>query len=412
MPTVSCRAVGCRSTLSVLALALVVVALGGAPADLLAQEFEVSGQVRPRIEGRTPVDDGGWDYFTSMRTRIGVLATLPRNVSAFVQIQDVRLWGSESSTLADFSADGLDLHQGYLDLAFDREVSGLLRAGRQEVNFGGQRLVGSVNWAQQARAFDGARLNLRRGNYGLQLLGSKIAENSAPTQDEDAEFFSVYGLIGLESAGDLDLYWLFDRNSSEDEKTAEHTFGARWVAEFAGTQLRAEASFQKGDRGGEDADAFMIGARWGGTFGESGFGGTLWYDYLSGDEALDDGKAGTFNTLYATNHKFYGFYDLFLDIPAHTGRHGLQDAAIKAHYRPERSWDLAADFHFFSAAEQRNLSTGSLARELDLQGRYRYSPNLTVMAGYAYVWAEDGIEEIGRLSENGQWTYLQLDVTF
>jgi hypothetical protein len=118
------RPVGLGSALTLIALA--AVALGGSAPDLAAQEFEVSGQVRPRTEGRTPVDDGGWDYFTSMRTRIGVLATLPKNISAFVQLQDVRLWGSESST-TDFSADGFDLHQGYLDLAFEREVSGYLR---------------------------------------------------------------------------------------------------------------------------------------------------------------------------------------------------------------------------------------------------------------------------------------------
>lgn len=405
------RPASARYAFGPMALALAALALSAPQAAIQAQEFEISGQIRPRTEGRTPVDDGGWDYFTSMRTRVGVLATLPKGVSVFAQFQDVRIWGSESSTL-DFDAEGLDLHQGYLDLVFDKQLSGFFRAGRQEVNFGGQRLVGAVDWAQQARAFDGAKLNLRRGGHQVEFLASKIYENSDQNQTEDAEFLGAYGVLDLNSLGDLDLYWLFDRNASEDEKTAEHTFGARWVATFAGTQLRLEGSLQRGDREGLDSDAFMFGARWGGALGSSGFGGTLWYDYLSGDQDVDDGKAGTFNTLYATNHKFYGFYDLFVNIPANTGRHGLQDAALKTYYRPGGAWDVAADFHFFNAAEQRSLSTGSLAKEIDLTGRYRYSENLSLMAGYAYVWADDGIKEIGRLSEDGQWTYLMLNVTF
>ena len=45
-------------------------------------------------------------------------------------------------------ANGLDLHQGYISLG--SQGDGLFgRFGRQEVNFGGQRLVGAVGWTQQ-----------------------------------------------------------------------------------------------------------------------------------------------------------------------------------------------------------------------------------------------------------------------
>jgi hypothetical protein len=399
-----------RTSLGAAALAL--TALAGISTPAVAQDLTFSGQIRPRFESRTPVD-GNWDPFTSMRTRLGLLARLDRNIRLFAQVQDVRLWGEESNTLTDFSADGFDLHQGYVDLGFQGRVEGFLRAGRQEISLGGQRLVGAVGWSQPGRSFDGLLLKGQVRRLTLNVMATKISENSAQNQEVDADFSGVYGSVDLGTGGDLDLYWLFNRDSRDDsEQTSEHTAGARWVASPLGTDLRLEGSVQTGSRAGEDVEAFMLGARWGASLGSGGFGGTLWYDYLSGDESLDDGKAGTFNPLYGTNHKFYGFYDLFLNIPAHTGRHGLQDLALKAHYRPEGAWEAAADFHRFQAAQERDLSTGHLADELDLSLRYRYSANATLTGGYSYVWAADGIREIGRLPEDGQWLYLMLDVTF
>ena len=46
---------------------------------------------------------------------------------AFAQIQDVRVWGEETNTLADFSADRFDLHQAWVELgrvgALDTDAS-------------------------------------------------------------------------------------------------------------------------------------------------------------------------------------------------------------------------------------------------------------------------------------------------
>ena len=41
-----------------------------------------------------------------------------------------------------------------------------------------------------------------------------------------------------------------------------------------------------------------------------------------------------FDTLFTTNHKFYGLADLFLNIPLQTDGRGLQDLAVKWHYTP------------------------------------------------------------------------------
>ncbi len=51
-------------------------------------------------------------------------------------------------------------------------------------------------------------------------------------------------------------------------------------------------------------------------------------DYLSGDDGTDD-DYNVFNTLYATNHKYYGFMDYFINLPNDTYGKGLMDYTCK-----------------------------------------------------------------------------------
>ena len=158
--------------------ALSALLVAGASLPLHAQQVTLGGQVRPRFEYREPAgnrDDGA----TSMRVRVNLSALLERNVQAFIQLQDVRFFGEETNTLGDFSADNFDLHQGYLELNHSGDAGFALRVGRQEVNFGGERLVGAVGWTQQARSFDGARgrcpRERKRGEDGSEEGGSAAA---------------------------------------------------------------------------------------------------------------------------------------------------------------------------------------------------------------------------------------------
>src|SRR5262245_13119890 len=60
---------------------------------------------------------GGDDNFIRHRARVGLRFAYGEDVQALVQVQDVRIWGEESDTLGDYSANGFDLHQGYMELA-------------------------------------------------------------------------------------------------------------------------------------------------------------------------------------------------------------------------------------------------------------------------------------------------------
>ncbi len=368
------------------------------------------GQIRPRLESRTPVD-GGWSGFTSMRVRAALNAQLQGNVRVFLQLQDVRVFGEESNTLTDFQGDNLDLHQGFLELTEVPGVDGVLRVGRQEVALGEQRLIGAVDWAQQGRSFDGFRYTTPSlSGMKVDLFAMKLREESTATHDWESTFLGAYGSLPTGPAGALDVYGLLTTDSRENHD-GEITFGALWKGNAGPLDLRFEGSLQTGQRNGDEVSAHMFGARAGGNLSES-ITATLWYDHLSGDDDLDDEEIGVFNTLFATNHAYYGFADYFTDIPSHTGGLGLQDAAVKFDFTLDPSTSLKVDLHNFRTAEQGDLSTRSLAQEVDLTLTHRLSTALTVTGGYSFVQASDGIKELERLSENAHWVYLMLNTVF
>ena len=394
--------------------------LAALPTSAIAQEVDLKfgGQVRPRFEYRDPLplQDGSAESFTSMRTRFDVRAGLEDNLVIFVQIQDVRLWGSETNTLFDFSANGLDIHQAYVDLGLAEDGGFMGRFGRQEVKFGGERLVGPVNWAQQARAFDGIRVGSSGSMGDIDFFAAKLQDRQAGDIEQEADLVSAYGTWDISDTQDLDLYWLFDSRADDednpgDTSTDRHTFGARWVGSVAGFKYRAEGSYQVGTLAGSNLNAFMFGGRLAYVFGNKG-DITLWYDYLSGDGDLTDGEVKVFDTLFATNHKFYGFADLFLNIPLHTGGRGLQDLAIKGTFRPYADWLLRLDLHSFNMADKGPLASGRFGEEIDLVGSWKYNRYLNLSAGFSYIFQADGWAEIGRLSEDMTWVYIMLDAKF
>ena len=290
------------------------------------------------------------------------------------------------------------------------------RFGRQEVNFGGQRLVGAVNWAQQARSFDGIRVGSGGSVGNVDVLAAKLQDNQAGGVEQEADLVAGYGTWGISETQDLDLYWIYDHLDDDEaapgeQQTNRHTLGARWVGNASRFTYRAEGSYQTGTFVGTDISAFMFGGRLAYGFGGKA-GVTLWYDYLSGDGDLGDDTLKVFDTLFATNHKFYGFADLFLNIPVHTGGRGLQDMAIKGTYRFNPEWMLRLDLHSFHMADKGPLTSGHFGEEIDVVASWKYNKYLTMSAGVAYVFQNDGWAEIGRLTKDLGWVYLMLDAKF
>ncbi len=390
-----------------------VAAQAPTAADAAGPRLRVEGQVRPRYEARAPegTDDEG---YTSMRVRLGAAASVAPRVSAFVQLQDVRLWGEEASTLADYSADHLDVHQAWV-----RAGVAALNAtvGRQEVALGEERLVGAVGWAQQGRAFDGVRAHGARGDVALDLLAFRTGEVSAGRPD--GSLLGAWAAWTPAPGQEVDAFALRIHEGPDPRAAAplatvtrQATLGARWAAAAGPFVGRIEGAWQSGTRRSLDVSAWMLAFRAGVRFAEGRGSGDVALDVLSGDDEPGDDTVRVFDTLFATNHKFYGFADLFTDIPVHTGGRGLRDAHAGVQWRLPSDVTVAARAHAFRAAAAEGLPSTRFGRELDVTGAWVAAPGLILSAGAARFEAGPALAAVGRDVGSITWAFVMLDATF
>jgi hypothetical protein len=168
-----------------------------------------------------------------------------------------------------------------------------------------------------------------------------------------------------------------------------------------------------------DALAWMVGGRVGYDF-NAYLTPVLWVDYLSGDLDRGDRTAGAFDTLFATNHAFYGSMDRFLDVPVATQNGGLLDVALKntAELGPGT---LKSDLHYFmwgteSARQHPDGSrfTGPIGIEVDLLYSLPVVEALKVVGGVSlfvdlgdFALRPDGTPKDKTVHD---WTWLMLDL--
>jgi hypothetical protein len=406
------------------AVALIVAAVLCAKvtqAEEAAPKVAFSGQVRPRFEVQDFRDGLSADTFTSMRTRMGMTGQPAEGVKVFAQVQDVRLWGEETHTSTDYRADNFDLHQGYFELLKMGGKPLSLRAGRQELTFAEERLVGASNWAPQGRAFDGVRATAAGKGGSLDLFLMKLREDSSPGRPPNSTFGGAYARITGAKGQVVDLYALYDRVAGAggvDRLTA----GFYWSGERGRVDYRVEFAHQAGDLAGSGINANLLGATAGVSFGRQVTGKVaLWYDYLSGDSS---GRASrVFNTLFGTNHKFYGFADYFTNMSLDTRNFGLQDAALKVSVKPEQRVTLGMDVHgFWTAAKLPRAGIPGILRPLPANDRFGQEVDLTVTlvyrkavtltAGYSHFFVDDAMTFLRGLRGDGNFAYVMTNVSF
>ena len=94
-------------------------------------------------------------------------------MAATVQVQDARVGGkSVGPTGAPFTST-FDLRQGFVDIG-SAKATVALRAGRQEIAFGDQRLVGHAGWVNAARSFDAARVTIRTAPAQVDVFAASV----------------------------------------------------------------------------------------------------------------------------------------------------------------------------------------------------------------------------------------------
>ncbi len=393
-------------------------------------KFSAQIQARTELDGRDFSNETYPPNFASLRTRLAVEKSFMQKLNMFVQIQDSRVFGEEPNTLA--SIDNIDLHQAYFKLTnlFNAPIE--FQAGRFEMKYGTERFFGAVGWHYVGRSFDGVKFSLNLP-FKLDLFGLSTrnsidyianATRAAYINPVPDNSFSIYGFWNQNKFNNektlLDIfgYYEVDRTKNAENESAlkRATIGMTYIGKYDNLNPIVEAAIQTGKAGSNEISAYLISAQAKYNANPFNFGAGI--DILSGSEP-EDGLKNTFAPSYGTNHKFYGFMDYFINVPANTFGLGLNDFYLMFDFAPNRSkWSFSADLHHFAANKSvelfneqlRNEEQSALGQELDLTLRYNFVKGTTLTWGGSLFFPG----ELMKINFNGEdtafWTYLMATV--
>lgn len=292
------------------------------------------------------------------------------------------------------SNSSLDLYQGWAQIGDPDEPGWVLRLGRQVLAYGDNRLIGpGTPWNNSGRSFDAAKARYAADSFQVDLLAGWVVlhKNDRLNDPDTADLLAgIYATSRALPGHTLDGYVLYrDKSDVEfstvfSEESQQNcgntvppgeyfTFGVRLASgkgAFGPWDWNGELAIQAGDISnplgfyavdpvsGERAPVERIGGR-DISIGEQDLlafaahievGHTFktpWaprifveYSYGSGDDDPSDGECGTFQAMFPTVHKYYGFMDLF-------GWQNLHNPAVGVMAKPTPAVDLILNFHQF-----------------------------------------------------------------
>lgn len=392
-----------------------------------------SGQYRARYENQVDfdLDDDvrpDTNDFVTQRVRLAAALDFSDRLAAFVQIQDVREWGEETSTIDD-AADGLDVHQGWAELRDTPLFAGTTRIGRQEFFLGDHRLVGVLDWKSQARTFDGvAQTWTSEGGSTLQAWAMQVRETLSPATVNDDQWFvgtQVSGRCCADVLTDLYSMLLHDDGVSPGTSANRITLGTRWLAKSAAWEFGLEAATQFGEQAGFD---IPIGKTWAGHLHLTHRGDAKPEPWLkvelnaaSGDDPSTADRE-RFDNLFPTAHAHWGMMDLAL-------WENMINPMLQVGFHTCSASDLSLSWNFFRSMEARDRFGGpngtlvpanatdsrTIGNEIDVvyarQVDLGTTAKTAVQLGYAAFLPGSAPESIGR-DTIAHFVYAQFDVRF
>ena len=372
--------------------------------------LRLGAEYRARVEGFTGsgFKPNNEDAYLLSRVRINMFL-LPTSWLKFgFQGQDAHVfWKHQNPSVPPYQ-DSMDLRQAYVEFG-DIEKNRIgVRAGRQELAFGDERLIGNSNWTNTARSFDALRGTVRHGGFRADLFAARVVKLQDGEFDWSTPGNNLYGVYGgiekLVPKATVEPYFFWRRQSALKTESGVAgisnfgTVGVRWVGKLpANFDYATEMDRQAGSLGTDTISAWA--GHWvvGKTLPNAHFKPrvSVEYNYASGDHNSKDGTRGTFDQLYATAHDKYGLAD-------QVGWKNIRNARAGVDLKLARKWGLTgrydawwlADPHdaLYSAASTvvaRNTAgtAGSfVGQELDSVLAYTFSKYLQVSGGYGHIF--------------------------
>ena len=390
-------------------------------------DFTIDAQVRAQGEFHTglgTLSDGSSSPNLMVNDRVRLSFGWERgNLSLKVAAQHTGLWqdGGQKNTSGNIA-----LHEAWAKMFFGKGF--FAQAGRQELSYDDERLLGAHDWAATGRAHDALRLGWENTRNKLHAIvsfnqtadvvddaiagritsGTKLYKNMQTLWyhlGRDEAPFQISALINNQGVSD----------ASGNGVNYMQTFGT--YATFAKRKFLSDLSlyYQVGsDRTGTDVNAFMMSGNLGLQFSPK-WKVTLGDDYLSGGDGMP-GTNRSFNLLYGSYHNFLGSMDLFgyAAIPTY----GLNDLNAKAFFTPSQKFNMSMALHWLMTGRPINdylrdpvekltdpakilimrryngkyRFSQNLGTEVDLEASYRPWKDVTIEAGFSMLIGSETIQ--------------------
>jgi hypothetical protein len=333
-----------------------------------------------------------------------------------------------------------DLHQAFVDFKFrfPADTKFTLRAGRQVIVFGGQRLIGVSDFTNVRRTFDGVRATLTGTNHTLDLFYARPVQVLPDRADTDVPGTSIAGIYDTwkipgtwaKAKSKLELYALyverrsitFNQNTSGETRT---TFGTRLTSNPKPFDYDLEADYQTGRFKGKPTQAFSFAAIGGYTLATVPFAPRVFlgFDIASGGSRNNPGDA--FDQLFPSGHDQFGIIDAIGRqniIDVHPGitltllenKPGIKRLTLLTQFR--QFWrESTQDAVYTSSGSVLSASDASNARaiggEVDTQVNWQFDGHTSAYAGYCHFYRGAFITATGP-AKDIQFVYSGLTFSF
>jgi hypothetical protein len=338
---------------------------------------------------------------------------------------------SAYSLWQDLPAGPNDVNKAdFLDLFVDVKLfewnnkPAYMRLGRQELEFGSQRLVSNIDFTNAKRTFQGARFTYKGEEWDFDAWWVKpviINPNRLDSWDDKQNFVGAFSTYHPNKTDLLDLYYLYlDNRNTKQPGIVQgpydiHTFGSRYTGIADSVLWDFEGAMQLGQTGGMDTVAGFTTAGLGYNFKERNWTPTIWayYDYASGDHSPKQGTHTTFNQLFPFGHNYFGGLDLI-------GRQNIHDLNFHLFLYPTNWVTLWTQYHEvwldsktdalynFVGKPIRRDPTGRagsyVGRELNFIANFHLTPNQDLQVGYGHLFGGSFLKATG--SDSVDYTYI------
>jgi len=324
------------------------------------------------------------------------------HVTARLMPQSTGVWDVGGTGMTDA---GFGMHEGFIQIAGD---GFRLDAGRFEMSYGDELMIGNYDWIETGRSFDGMRLHIapRAAGYFVDVFSTWMRDGLAtsstlgglgglggvsaarkPFGAGDMIFSGVYAGLGHLIADDMDLdayvLSLVQPRTPTDPGLNGDTgylfsFGLRSKRRIGIFDARAEGGVQYGQAPvtGNSILAFSGDVELGVHVADDHLRIAVEGLYASGDDPNTPDVEG-WNQLFPTAHKWLGVADII------GGRTNIMGGALHLAVKANDRLTLNLDGHGFLRPETGPGVDSYAGTELDLGANYGLGRGLALRTNYS-----------------------------